>query len=123
MNIKNTLALAAVVTVGLALGACSTTLPSPGGATTPPTTTGDATTDKIIGATVKACGFLPTVSTVTGIIASFVPGGAPVNELVTSIARSICGAVAPAKMGARRGAASPTGVVRGVQVEGHFVSQ
>jgi hypothetical protein len=117
MNTRKITALAVVLAAGLGLAACAGTTPSStGGTTTSPT--GDATTNAIIASTVKACGFLPTVSTVTGIIASFVPGGAPINSLVTSIAQSICGAVAP-KAGMRRGAARPE--VNGVVVEGRFV--
>jgi hypothetical protein len=120
MKVLKIISLSAILAAGLALGACSTTLPSPGGgAVVPPTTTGDKTTDSVIAATVKACGFLPTVATVTGIVASFVPGGAPVNSLVTSIAQSICNAVAPPKMGARRGGHAP--MVGDVLVEGRFV--
>jgi hypothetical protein len=124
MNNMKIISLSAILAAGLALGACSGSLPSPSGGTTPPptTTTGDKTTDAIIAGTVKACGFLPTVSTVTGIIASFIAGGAPVNSLVTGIAESICNAVAPPKKSMRRGAArvGPP-AVGGVLVEGRFV--
>lgn len=119
------LLILSVLGATLALGACSgvPVVVAPGGTTTPPTSvTGDPTTDAILAATVKACGFLPTVSTVTGIIASFVPGGAPVNSLVTSIASSICNAVAPKASAMRRGAVLTPPIVNGVIIEGRFIN-
>jgi len=119
MRVLKTITISAVLVAGLMLAACGT-VPPDGGSTTPPTTVGDKTTDAIIAGTVRACGYLPTVSTVTAIIASFISGGAPINSLVTHVAESICGAVAPKKTGF---SAAPSGppVVAGVRVDGHFV--
>jgi hypothetical protein len=117
---RKTTALALLLAAGLSLGACGTNSTGTTGST------GDATTDAIINGTVKACGFLPAVSTVTSIIASFVAGGTPINDLVVSVARSICGAVSPPKtaaMARSAAAATPAGppMVAGVRVEGRFV--
>lgn len=113
---------ATLMLAALALGGCATsgTLPSTG-TTAPPTSTGNATVDAVQSAVVKACGFLPTATTVSGILSTFVPGAAPVTAIVSQIATSICAAVAPPRASARRKASSGPPTVRGVTVEGRFV--
>jgi hypothetical protein len=65
----------------------------------------------------QICGYLPTVGTVTSILATFVPGAGPINDVALQVAQAICGAVTVKS--ARRGAGAPT--VRGVAVHGRFV--
>ena len=76
-----------------------------------------ATTATIISqvqqATVLACGFLPTASTIANILAA----GNPAVQAVSAVATAICTAVT-AKV-ARRGGAIPN--VNGVAVHGRFV--
>lgn len=104
----------------LALAGCAT--PGIGVSTAPQ---GSATTDPTIAAVqdaaAKVCAFVPTVSTVTGIIASFIAGGAPINAIVTSVAHAICQAVAPPKASMKRRAAAGPPMVMGVPVQGYFL--
>jgi hypothetical protein len=65
----------------------------------------------------QICGYLPTISTVTSILSTFVPGAGPINDVALQVAQAICGAVTVKS--ARRGAGPPT--VRGVPVHGRFV--
>src|SRR4051812_28437210 len=48
------------------------------------------------------CGFIPTISTVVSILSTF-SNVSPVVGIVNQVAKSICDAVAPAKMMLRRG--------------------
>ena len=68
---------------------------------------------------VAACGFLPTVATVAGILAA----GNPAVMTAAAIGQAICAAVVPAKAaGPRRAAAGASApAVSGVAIEGHFV--
>jgi hypothetical protein len=63
------------------------------------------------------CGFVPTISTVAGIVATFTGSGALI-DLVGQVATSICDAVAPKKSMMRR-AVRPA--VNGVLVQGYFL--
>lgn len=63
---------------------------------------------------IQACGFQPAASTVAGILATFIPGAAPINSIVTQIAQGICAAVT--RKGFRRGGPAPT--YRGVAIHG-----
>lgn len=105
----------------LALAGCGT-MGTTGGTTPPVISTGDPTLDAQIqaaqAAAVKACGFLPTVTTITGILSTFVPGAAGPVAIGTQVAQAICDAVAP-KASAKRKLGSPT--VNGVRIEGIFV--
>jgi len=65
-------------------------------------------------ATVLACGFLPTATTVANILAA----GNPAVSAVSAVATAICTAVT--SKGVRRGGAIPN--VNGVDVHGRFVS-
>lgn len=108
--------VALVLAGAMSLGACATT---PG---TPSST--DPTVAAVQDAAAKACGFVPSISTITGIIAAFFPGGAPINTLVTSVANAICNAIVPPagnslRRGPVAGANAPT--VAGVKVEGYFI--
>jgi predicted phage tail protein len=107
----------------LLLAACGGgTLPSvtPGGTITPlPPAIGDTTIQQVQDAAVKACSFVPTAQTVTGIIASFFPGGAPINQIVSTVVNGICNAIAP-KNQMRRGRLAGPPTVGGVRVEGYF---
>jgi hypothetical protein len=106
----------------LSLGACAGVPATSGGTATPAPVVvpGDLTVQQIQNTAAKVCGFVPTVSTITGIIASFFPGGAPVNTLVTGVANAICTAVVPNKTLRRAGVAGPP-TVGGVRVEGYFI--
>lgn len=111
-------ALVVVAGMSMGLAACGTT----SGTTTPPTT--DQTIADIQATAAKVCAFVPTVSTVTGIIASFVSGGAIINDLVTTVATSICNAIAPTA--SLRRAAPTTPVVpsvNGVPIQGYFLAK
>ncbi len=119
------LALAAAL-VSVSLGGCATN-----------PVTGATTIDVAKVTTIEAdvqknaaiiCGFVPTIGTVTSIIASLVGGGG-IATLATQAANAICSAVTPAKammvrrsgnrMVMRRGAAPPA--VNGVPIEGYFI--
>lgn len=65
----------------------------------------------------QICGYLPTVSTVTSILATFVPGASPINDVAVQVAQAICGAVTAKSV--RRGGSAP--MVRGVVIHGRFV--
>lgn len=74
--------------------------------------------------TAIVCGFVPTVGTIAGVVASFVPGGAAATTLATQVANAICSAVGPAKMSGHRRLAMRRGtapVVNGVPIEGYFI--
>ncbi len=106
--------LATALCSAVALGGCATT--TTGGVTTTPDISAEiAQVQKIA---TQVCGFLPAASTVSGIIASFVPGAAPINGIATQVANAICGAVT-AKSVKLKGAARPT--VNGVAIYGNFV--
>jgi hypothetical protein len=96
----------------LFLGSCAGTGITPG--------TIQSAVTSVQQAAVSACGFLPTAATVSGILATLVPGAAAIEQLIASTAQQICAAVAPVKTSARlRAAAPPT--VNGVPVHGRFV--
>lgn len=128
-NILVVLACAAA----LALGGCGAGVTLPGigtiGASVTPTpgtptpvASIDPTIEAIQNTAAKVCGFVPTVSTVAGIVTSFV-GGGPIAGIVGSVATAICNAVVP-KSSLRRGGPrmlNGTPVVNGVPVEGYFL--
>lgn len=123
-SIGRSILLAAALGSALMLGACGTAsnIPTPGGAA--PTTPGaEETIAKAQQTAAKICAFVPTVSTVTGIIASFINGGAAINDMATAVAKSVCNAVAPSA--SLRGAAASGGapVVNGVPVQGYFLAK
>lgn len=116
-----------VLAAALMLGACAGVPDSApvsgsgvviGGAVVP----GDTTIQQIQDTAVRVCGFVPTVTTVTGIVASFFPGGGPINSIVSTVANGICNAVVSSsgKKTARRAGASGPPTVGGVRVEGYF---
>ena len=121
-RIATVFALAAAVS----LAGCGTTgliTPSGGGGGTP-VSSGNATVDQVVAATVKACGFLPTVQTAANVLSTFVPGASVGVGIANAVANAICNAVTPAKsaMGRRslhRGDALIQ--VNGVPIEGRFV--
>jgi hypothetical protein len=100
----------------LLLGGCATT-----GTGIDPITGNPIATEiaNIEAQAVKYCGFLPTEATITAILATLVPGAAPVTVIINQVAQSICAAVVPAASGRLRGAAWPQ--VNGVPINGHFV--
>ena len=100
----------------LSLGNCATT-----GGITPSSI--QSVIASVQSAAVQACGFLPTASTVSAILASFVPGGSAVEASVASVAQQICTAVLPlkARLGKRLGGTSPP-TVNGIVIHGRFVS-
>jgi hypothetical protein len=102
-------ALAAAVT--LTLGGCATT-----------GTNSLAGIETIIVAdTQAACGFLPTASTVAGIVATLVPGALSIEQVAAQVASQICAAVAPLNASGRLGAAAGPPMVNGVVIHGRFV--
>lgn len=68
-------------------------------------------------AAASICGFVPTISTVASIVATFTTAG-PVVDLVSQVATAICDVVAPKKNMMRR-AVRPA--VNGVLVQGYFI--
>ena len=68
---------------------------------------------------VQICAFQPTAATVAAILATFVPGAAPVTEIINQVAQSICGAVTAKAY--RRGARHGFARVNGVPIDGQFV--
>lgn len=100
-----------------ALGACATpSTDTPTGST--PTTSGGIDIEQVRSIATTVCGFVPTVSTVAGIIASFA-GAEAIVTTAGAIATQICAAVTPLRS-AKRGAARP--MLRGVPIHGRFVT-
>ena len=99
--------------LGLLVSSCATV---PG---VDPITGGQITTEvtNVQEAATQICGFLPTASTVTNILASFITGASPIATVVNQVAASICSAVTAKSL--RRGAGPPR--VRGVAIHGTFV--
>lgn len=94
----------AALAAGLSLGACSTTQLGQV----------DTAASQAVAFTQNLCQFVPTVSTVTGIIAALFPGGGAINTVATGVAQDICQAisaappvVAPAATLSRRAVAGP----------------
>lgn len=110
-------ALSATLMLGACAGTSTTTPPAGGGSTV------DPTVQAIQDAAVKACGFLPAISTVSAIITSFIPGAGATNALVTQVASSICNAVAPKNQSSLRRAGPPVVQTPNgpVTVNGQFV--
>jgi hypothetical protein len=115
---RNLLA-SAVVAGSLLLGGCATTGTTTG---TDPITGQPIATEiaNVQALAVKICAFQPTEATVAAILATLVPGAAPVTAIISQVAASICSAVA-APAARLRGAAWPE--VNGVPINGHFVSR
>jgi hypothetical protein len=105
------LVIALAVGASVALGGCAT---SPSGQ---PTIDPSIQT-QIQNGTAAACGFVPTITTVASILASFV-GGGPIVGVVGSTIKAICDAVAPPKASLKRKFGKP--MVNGVPVEGYFI--
>lgn len=109
-----------VAGAAISLGACATlNQPTAPGATVPIINpTGNASIDNAVtqvqSFAIQACGFQPAASTVAGILATFIPGAAPINSIVTQIAQGICAAVT--RKGFRRGGPAPS--YRGVAIHG-----
>jgi len=105
----------------IGLGACATTSPLPSGTIPILPPTGNVQIDTVVSQVqsfaIQACGFEPAAETVTGILATFVPGAAPINSIITQISKGICAAVT--KKGFRRGSTAPT--YRGVSITGQRV--
>lgn len=74
---------------------------------------------KVQQAAIAACGYLPTATTVSGIIATLAPGVAPAENAVLSIAQQICAAVTVSKTSLFASRKAPT--VNGIVVHGRFV--
>ena len=112
----------------LALGACATTgtTPNPGAPSLP--STGNVQVDQVVAGVqagaVTACGFLPTVETVTDIFLS----GNPIYSTVSGITKAICAAIKPkAQVGLGRGVSRSEPAVmvapgNSVPVKGTFVT-
>ncbi len=115
------LVIIAVAFCTLAIGACVPVTPGSGPAVTP-ISTGDPTIDQAVATAqsyaVEACGFLPTVNTVTGILATFVAGAAPIQSVAIQIAQGICNAVN--NKGYHRGMKRKL-KYRGVTIQGQLV--
>lgn len=111
--------LALVAAVGLA-GCGTTGLVTPTPSSTP-ISSGNATVDAVVAATVKACGFLPTVQTAAGVLSTFVPAAGVGVGIANAVANAICQAVVPAKAARRSLRAGEGPVVNGVPIEGRFV--
>jgi len=119
-----------ILSTALFLGACAHTTDPTTGATT---TTLDPDLGKLISPfvtpdqvqkasdiAVQTCGYLPAADTVTGLLATFVPGAGVVTTIASQVAHLICKTVT--SKGARRGAiAGHVPVVRGVAIHGHFI--
>lgn len=100
-------------------GALAAALGVAGCGLTNPFTNQPINTTDVQNAAVAACGFLPTASTVAGIIAAASGGaGTAIITTVDSVAAAICAAVVPAKAGRLRGAP----MVNGVVVHGKWVN-
>lgn len=115
MRLMRSIGLVGLAVGAIALGGCN--LPVPGG-----TVTNQQVNDAIIkvqDATKQACGYLPAVQTVTGILATFVSSTAPVIESLNAIANGICSSVTAKS--ARKLAGPPT--YRGVVIRGEFVGK
>jgi hypothetical protein len=97
----------------LLLGSCAGTGVTPG--------TIQSAVTAVQQAAVSACGFLPTAATVSGILATLVPGVAAIEQLIASTAQQICAAVAPVKVAGRLRASTAAPTVNGVTVHGRFV--
>jgi hypothetical protein len=120
------------LSMALFLGACAHTTDPATGITT---TTLDPDLGKLISPfvtpeqvqkasdiAVRTCGYLPAVQTVSGLLATFVPGAGAVTDIANQVANLICKTVT--SKGARRGAiAGHVPVVRGVAIHGHFVGR
>lgn len=120
------LLIVSVLMSTVALAGCASTIGTSTGTTTPPPiSTGDATLDAEIqaaqAAAVKACGFLPTVSTITGILSTFVPATTGPVAIGTSIAQAICNAITPKATAKRKLGPVSAPQVNGVPVEGIYV--
>jgi hypothetical protein len=121
-----------VLSTALFLGACAHTTDPTTGTTT---TTIDPDLGKLVSPfvtpeqiqkasdiAVQTCGYLPAVDTVTGLLATFVPGSAVLTNIASQVGHLICKTIT--SKGARRGAvAGHVPVVRGVAIRGHFVSR
>lgn len=111
-----------VAGAAISLGACATLnqpgVPGANGIIPIINPTGNASIDSAVtqvqSFAIQACGFQPAASTVAGILATFIPGAAPINSIVTQIAQGICAAVT--RKGFRRGGPAPT--YRGVAIHG-----
>jgi hypothetical protein len=97
----------------LALGGCGTTGNGPVSLT--------SIVQQVQQAAVATCSFLPTVATVSNIIAPLVPGAVGPEQLAVSVASQICAAVTGAKASGALKSNPPT--VRGVVIHGRFVSR
>lgn len=100
----------------LIAAAASISLASCAGVGVPGTT---SQIDQIRNAAVLACGFLPTVETVAGIIATYSGTSAALVTTGSQIADSICSAVVSTSTARRRRGTAPR--VNGVVVRGSFV--
>lgn len=119
--LRKTLTTAAVASAVVLAGCAHNGLPPPvaPGATVPIISpTGNAGIDNAVASVqdvaVRACGFLPTVSTVSSILSQFISGAGPINSVVTEVAQGICSAVT--RKGFRRGMGPPK--YRGVVIHG-----
>lgn len=112
----------ALAFAAISLGACAT-VPgaTPSGTIPIINPTGNPQIDNVVSQVqafaIKACGFQPAASTVAGILATFIPGAAPINSVISEITNGICAAVT--RKGFRRGGPAPT--YRGVAIRGQRV--
>lgn len=80
----------------------------------------DKSYEKVQAAAVKVCGFVPTISTVAGVLAALT-GTTPAADVVKLAADKICAAVTKPSIQALESGYTPN--VDGVPVEGYFVSK
>lgn len=110
------LLLVGVACGALAMGGCAATFGTRVVPDAPPSL--DPTVGAVQDAAAKICAFVPTASTVAGIVTSFTGGGA-VADLVGSVANAICASVTKKTL-SRSGTIAPPNV-GGVPVRGYFL--
>lgn len=128
---RNYIALALAACLGAVSVAGCTTNPATGLPTIDPTQLA-AIESQVQQEAAAICGFVPTIESVAGVVASFVPvpGVGTAIAVINQAATAICNAVLPAKAAAMRsasgvigkrtaGAAIPT--VNGVPITGYFI--
>jgi hypothetical protein len=128
---KNYIALALAAAIStVSLGGCATD-PTTGLPTISPTVLTSVEQDVQAGAA-ALCGFVPTIASVAGVVATFINGGTAVVNIATAATQAICNAVTAAPTTAptasvirgkrtmvRRLLTTPT--VNGVAINGYFI--
>lgn len=125
--IKNLILAATLLFGGLTLGACNLTGSdvAPGGVPSVSSSQVSSAITTVQQATVRACGFLPAVQTVTAILSTFVASAQPIVMIGNEIANGICSAVVPKKASSLRKLGAPEVIgpptYHGVPISGGFV--